>query len=250
MKTGYLLIPVELCKYAISNHKEQEIFTLILLKKLLGGQGYVTKHLKKELSKIESKSLRSIDRYICYLKQECFINFDKKTGLCFIKSWYRIIEMLEIKFQSGVKCYPAKIRDPQAFFAGAVIGRLVNENRQKYKRNNKVAQNRMARASNTDIRFVYQECSNRAFAKICNISLSSAYRLKRKAFNQGYLVLKRNLKPIVIGGRHISLSKIEKKQFMQIYPEYYQVRIIEGKAYSVDSDLVKSLLKFKRSQNY
>ncbi|OAN61022.1 hypothetical protein A8B79_05980 [Balneola sp. EhC07] len=250
MSSGYLLIPVELCKYAITNHIEDPLFTFLLLKKLKPGILKNNTDLKNQLSGIRDNSTKTISRDLKRLIDLNFISLDHKTKLMFIKSWSDILDTIGAKHETGVLINPLKIEDAQAFCAGAVIGRLVNESRQNYKRLSGLTQKRHAGVLTGRNEFVYRELSNRAFAEICEIAVSTAHKLKSKAFRHQYIILKKNKRPIIIGNYHIDLDIESKKEFIVNYPEYSQIVIQDGKAYSVESDLIKSRMIFKKSCNF
>lgn len=247
-RTSYLLVPVELCKFAITEHIESPFHTFLLLKYWSDGYFKIDPDLLDKLAINQDKSTRTVRRYIRKLISVSFITPSKEPHF-HITSWKDIQKRLKINYTTGVKSYPESINDSQAFCAGAVIGRLANERRLKLKVRRKTVQERKTRTPSSAYPS-FQECATRALAQICGISISKAHKLKHKAFSEKYIHLKKNFTPIIIDGVKVKLNKSDLAAFREIYPEHPQVQIRNGYAYSVSSDLVWSKMKYKRSQNF
>ena len=247
-ESPYLLVPVELCKFAISEHIEPQFHTYLLLKYWSEGYCSLKKPLLGQLSRTLHKTPRTVRRHVKTLVDHEFL-FLTGNSQFYIASWKKIQKHFSINYSVGVKSYPDKIVDPRAFCAGAVIGRLVNERRLSRKERPETVQKRKTSIPSPSYPS-YQECATRALANICSISISKAHDLKQRAFSEGYIQLKKNLCPIFIEGVHISLLKNELEAFRNSFPEYSQIQLRKGKAYTVSSDLIWSKMKFKRSQNF
>lgn len=246
-----IVIPVEISHFALSESKEMPVHCFHLLKQETPGYTYLNKRQISVLSGYLNRSDRTVRRYLSYTIKLGWIEPQGKIYV--IKSWKRVFDLMGFRYQVGVEADPTKIDNPQAFYAGIVLGRLANYGR--YKRdgtdNGKSAINRQCASTESD-RPNFFPIADRALASILEISRSKANKLKKLAHKHGYIKLKYNYYPYIIDNKAVQINRSDEALFRKIFDDIGQKMRIgnAGQIFVQDADFVKPELRYKKSRNY
>ncbi|WP_237855778.1 hypothetical protein [Rhodohalobacter sulfatireducens] len=246
-----MIIPVEISHFALSEGKEYPIHCFHLLKHVTPGHTYLNKRQISVLSAYLNRSNRTVRRYLQYLEGIGWIEPNGKVHV--IKSWKKVFHQMGFRYVIGVEINPKIIKNPRAFFAGVVLGRLTNF--QKYKRNSTGKGKTAISSHGGSARPGYSNyfpVADRALASILEISRSKANKLKKLAKLHGYIELKYNFYPYELNGNFIKIDNLDKHLFRKIFEDVgHKMRIDKaGRVTVQDSDLVRANLKYKKSWNY
>lgn len=246
-----IVVPVEISAFALSESKERPIHCFHLLKELTPGYTYLNKRQISNLSAYLKRNDRTVRRYLQYLESIGWIAPNGKVYT--VKSWKRVFQIMGFEYVSGVECNITKVEDPQAFYAGIVLGRLSNF--QRYKRNGSDKEKSAILsqcAPNQSIRSKFFPIADRALAQILDISPSKANKIKKQAYKQGYIDLKYNFYPYQLNGKPLKVTAINKPLFKKIFDDVgHKMRIDKtGRVSIQDSDLIRAKLRYKKSWNY
>lgn len=246
-----MIIPVEIAHFALSKGKEDPVHCFHLLKHETPGHTYLNNRQISVLSAYLNRSHRTVRRHLQYLEKIGWIEPHGKVYI--IKSWQRVFHLMGFQYVIGVEINPTVIKNPQAFFAGVVLGRLTNF--QNYKRNSTgkgksaiLSQGASAKPGYSN----YFPVADRALASILEISHSKANKLKKQAYKNGYIELKYNFYPYELNGNFIKVDNLNKVLFRKIFDDVgHKMRIDKtGRVSVLDSDLIRANLKYKKSWNY
>lgn len=246
-----MIIPVEISHFGLSTGKELPVHCFHILKQETPGHTYLGKRQISDLSAYLSRSHRQVRRYLSYLESIGWIEPNGKVYT--IKSWKRIFKLMGFRYVIGVEFNPLIVKDPQAFFAGIVLGRLTNF--QNYKRSGEgkgktaiSSHGGSAKPGHSN----YFPVADRALASILDISPSKANKLKKLAYKHGYIELKYNFYPYELNGKLIKVDSMNKLLFRKIFDDVgHKMRIDKaGRVSVLDADLIRANLKYKKSWNY
>ena len=238
----YLYLPVDMCAWAISNKFISPFQLYVYLKGACSGKMKINN--RDELESIAEdlgyKSYKSINNNLTKLKQNNWIGYSKKSGYYFIRGLDEIRKTLNLKYRSAARFNMKDILKFKAFIAAVVIGKLANQQKKK-KREKRVTERNMRRSNQITRRSSqYFPVSNIALAKVLNISVSTAFLLKKSAFRADFIDLRKNLTPIAI---QLNCLKHYKKVHEDIA---HKIIVWKGKAYIQESDTVIPKIYFKR----
>lgn len=245
-----IVVPVEIAHYALSEGKEYPIYTYLLLKQETCGMTYLNKRQISLLSTELGRHERTVKRYLNYLESLGWIAPMGKVYV--IKSWKRVFSLMGFKYVSGVEYDVTDVDDPQAFFAGIVIGRLTNfQHYKEGKGKGRSTIHRQCASTRPDLPYFYP-VADRALASILDISRSKARKLKQKAFEAEYINLKHNYRPYKQNDKHVRLKKHDEPLFRSVFDEIGQKMRFsrDGRVFMQDADLIRANLHYKRSRNY
>lgn len=246
-----IVIPVEISAFALSKSKEMPVHCFHILKQQTPGYTYLNKRQISLLSGYLSRGNRTVKRYLSYLENLGWIEPDGKVYV--IKSWKRIFELMDFRYVIGVEANSLAIENPQAFYAGVVLGRLSNFG--KYKREGtgkgKSTISRQCASTRPDLP-QYFPIADRAIASILDISKTKANRLKKLAHKYGYVSLKYNYYPYQPEGYPVQIKRTDEAKFRKIFNDVgFKMRIDNSGNISVmDCDLIKPELRYKKCRNY
>jgi hypothetical protein len=246
-----MIIPVEISRFALSEGKENQIHCYLLLKHETSGHTYLNKRQISVLSAYLDKGEKTIKRYFKYLEGIGWIEPNGKVYI--IKSWKNVFKLMGFRYVIGVEINPTVIKDPKAFFAGVVLGRLTNF--QNYKRNSTGKGKTTISSHGGSARPGYSNyfpVADRALAAILKIGKTKANEVKKLASENGYIELKYNFYPYEINGNPIKIDQQDKQLLRKIFDDIgHKMRVDKsGRVSVLDSDLIRANLKYKKSWNY
>lgn len=244
-----MLVPVEVSAYALSSGKEYAVHCFNLLKQETPGQTYLNRRQISLLSANLNKTQRTVRRYLQYMEGAGWIEPDGRVYI--IKSWKRIFSLMGFQYTMGTEADITKVKNPQAFYAGIVLGRLSNF--QQYKeRAGKGKAAISSHGSSAKPGQSFFPVADRALAEILGISHSKANKLKKLASGSGYIDMRYNFYPYELDGNFIQVDHLNKAMFRQIFDDIgHKMRIDKNGRVSIqDSDLIRANLKYKKSWNY
>ena len=246
-----IVVPVEIAQFALSEGKEYPVHCFNLLKQETPGYTYLNKRQISILSDYLDRSNRTVRRYLSYLQGIGWIAPNGKVHT--IKSWERIFKLMDFKYVAGVEFDVTKVTDPQAFYAGIVLGRLANF--QKYKREGKgegkSASFRQCASTQPSLPHFFP-IADRALASILEISPSKANAIKKAAFKCGYIELKYNYWRYKVNNKPLQINRSDEMMFRRVFDDIGpKIRIDRiGRVFVQDADMVKPNLRYKKSRNY
>lgn len=245
-----IVVPTEISHFALSESKEFPIHCFNLLKQGTSGNTYLNKRQISVLSGYLDRSHRTVRRYLQYLESIGWIAPNGKVYT--VKAWKKVFELMNFKYVTGVEFDVTKINDPQAFFAGIVLGRLANF--QRYKEGTgkgKSASYHQCASTQSGLPNFYP-IADRALASILNIGKTKAHKLKKKAFKHKYIDLKYDFSRYKLNGKPLTIERHDEALFRHVFDEIGQkMRLNRSGIVSIqESDLVKPNLHYKKSRNY
>lgn len=245
-----IMVPVEISHFALSESKEYQIYCYLLLKQQTAGMTYLNKRQISVLSAELGRSDRTVRRYLSYLENIGWIAPQGKVHI--IKSWKKVFDLMDFKYVAGVEYDVTKIDDPQAFFAGIVLGRLANF--QRYKQSKGKGKSTIYRqcASTQPRSANFFPIADRALASILNISKTKAHKLKKNAFKAKYIDLKYDYRRFKLDGKPVTIEKHDEALFRRVFAEIGQKMRLNrsGRVSIQEADLIRPNLHYKRSKNY
>ncbi len=245
-----IIVPVEIADFALSQSKEYPIHCFHLLKQETPGYTYLNKRQISVLSDYLDRSHRTIRRYLKYLEEIGWIVAKGKVYT--VRSWKKVFKRMQFKYVVGVEYDVTKVKDPQAFFAGIVLGRLANFQRYKGGMGNGKSTIKRECASTKPRPPHYFPIADRALSSILQISVGKAKKLKKKAFKQKYIDLKSNYSRYKLRGKPVTIEKHNEAMFRYVFDDIDQKMRIDrtGRVSIQEADLIRPNLHYKKSRNY
>jgi hypothetical protein len=239
----HLLVPLELCFYALRN-KRTRALQLLLYLKIKYNTAFSLEPTKREqiAADLGLGSERTIRNQLRTLLQLNWIGFDKARHIYIIRGFKRIQRDLKMERTTGVVFSKYEILRFKAFACGAVISSLVQaQKRKKWLDARKSGRAIPSGHSSLD----YFEVANEAIAKVLECSTSTASLYKKAAQEAGYISVKRNYHPT-------GVAKSEKKNYLLGRPELVcKARVLDGLVFLQEPDLVKGHILFRsRKKTY
>lgn len=237
MQGQYLLIPVEMCDYALRNKCVREVQLYVYLKSICDGRLLLAKGEFKLVSEdLGLKSVKTIRRHLNALQGKNWIGYSKELECYYIRGFEAIRRMEGFDSRTGAEFDIREIKSIKAFICGAVIGYLVTSQKRKEwltERKNRRSQQVIHSSSK------YYPVAGKALAKILNISISTAHEHKRLAHKAGYVTIKNNRRLVKVDVKYVD-------DYRRSYPDIaHKVRVINDKVFIQEPDKVRSNLRFK-----
>lgn len=186
----YMLIPIEMCKYAITNKFIRPLQLYIYLKtQHVGCFKLELCCLKKIANDIGLKSVKTVKTNLELLIKRNWVGLNNKSGNYFVRGFEAVRRQEGFNYRASAIFYISDIKEIKAFTAGAVISYLVRQQ----KRRDWVA-GRLKRRSlqATQPSSQYYPVAILALAKILNISFAKAHRIRELAAKKGFIFLRQN----------------------------------------------------------
>jgi len=234
----YVFIPVEMCSWAFKNRFVRPFQVYIYLKAHCNGKMKINKvDLYDIAQELELKSGRAIKNNIDLLLEKNWIGYNNNSGYYFIRSFDRIRADNGFKSRTAAEFNSDRILSFKGFIAGAVIGYMINIQRRK----KRVTERNRSRSSPiTRPTSEYFPVASLALAKVLNVSISTAFKLKQLAAREGYILLRHNLKKI-----NVPVS--QKEALKRAFPEVAnRVVVVNGRLAVQLPDTVLQCVRFKR----
>ncbi len=238
LKDRYILIPVEMCSFALSQKFIRPCQLYIYLKSKCSGKIILhKKDLKLIAETLGLSSGRTIQNNLKILRQANWIGYNPKTNIYFIRSFDCVRTQHGFISRSCAEFDKREIKQFKAFLAGAIISNLVNSQRR-----GKWITERQKGRSNQIIRqpSVYFPVANLALAKVLNVSISTAFEFKKLAHKAGYIKLEKNFKDTRVNPK---FAKAYKRNYSEIA---HKIKFHQGKLMIQGIDTVFPCVRFKR----
>jgi hypothetical protein len=234
----YLFIPVEMCSWAIRNKFIRPFQLYIHLKGSCSGKRKISKDdFKRIATDLSLKSYKSVENNLKLLLKRNWIGYSNNSGYYFIRGFDVIRKTHNLRFRSAARFDTDEILKFKAFIAGAVIGHLVNIQRRK----RRVTERKRSRSKQViPPSSEYFPVSCLSVAKILNISISTAHRLKNFARKANYIDLKKNLTPIPVNIKYLKQYKKANEEFA------HKIIVRKRKPYIQEIDTALPKIYFKR----
>lgn len=203
------------------------------------------------------KSHKTIKANLGILIRLNWIGHNPRTGNYFLRSYDKVREMYGFNSRSSVEIGLSDIKTFRAFISGAIISNLVNISRRRA-----LARERNLGCSlhRTNKLPDFFPVANLALSKMLNISISTAWELKRLAHKEGYIILKHNLKELKVDDLKLSreyteglvneiqlISAEHCPTIKKAFPESRErIRVRANHLWLQTPDTVKSQMHFKR----
>ena len=236
---NYSLIPLEIGVYCLKNKLISPFQVYLLLKSKSDGKIKIDNKILKSLaSDLKVDCIRTITNNLKILISLNFIGFDKKSRVYFIRSFDVVSSYLKLKKISRSEFDVRQIVHLRAFLVASVIGYINYKNIQRELRR---GETKFGLSKQTQrIPLSYSPISDSLLANFLEIADSTAFEYKKLAQKAKYIIIKKNIK-------YLNIPKSKKNEYIKGYPENAKkIRIIDGKLALRESDLVISLVRFKR----
>jgi len=227
-------VPVEMCGYALSNKFINPLRLYIYLKGSCQGQIKLGKEDVKIIATELECDPKSIKNNLAKLLKANWIGYNPKSSYYFIRGFEKVRGLHWFDSRSSAEFQKSYLNNFKAFAAGACVGYLANYLRRGAVERNKGRSNHAAPNSEGF------PVSSRLIAKLLNVSLGAAHKIKKDAQQGNFIKVKKNFK-------HTGCSYFEKRSYERTFPETVgRLRNSKGHLVVVDSDLILSVIRFKR----
>ncbi len=226
-------IPLELGNYVISNSLIKPFKLYLILKSRCSGQIKLdTADFEQLATILDYKSIKSIRNNLTILIKLNWVGYNKKSGLYFVRGFDYIRKKHQFNRRTAIFLELSQIIYLQELLLAGLITKLIKNRIRDIIKNVDCK----GRRSNQAFRNIpdFFPISASYLAKILNISINKAFRIKRSAAALKYITIQPNLisTKFAIGSK-LYLNKLE-------YPEANKVRVKKGFLVIQECDLVKA----------
>lgn len=191
-----LIIPVELCKFALSKRKTKEVSLWIFLKSITSGHFLLSEGLVNDcLEKIGWKTIKTFNKHFFWLINHKWISVNSKRESYRLISFSQLSKKLSFKSTTGAIYKKDYISTITGFFSGAVISYCVKRNMRRKGRS-------VLRKHGTRKRRPYPYITNYQLLTFLNIPKSTAQRYKKIAIKTGYVQAFPKLEKLIYSGNN------------------------------------------------
>lgn len=225
MKQTDIYVPKAIAHYALSNKCVSELRLFVYLKMSCSGKLAIDGAYRRKACKDLSISRSTFYRLLNSLKQRDWVCYSKRSGLYFIIGFGRLLKKEGLKGNTTGYFVFEWFDRFKAFLSGLVITYLC--------KHQKKAERKKGRSNKL------WPVASKALALILNIPESTAYYLKKKAWQSDFITKVRNYRNTGISGSYIH-------EFRESYPDLAYKTIIDNKEIKVClPDLVSGFVKCK-----
>ena len=234
----YLLIPIELCSYTITNSFYSPFQLYIHLKSSCSGK---TKLMPNDLKTIAEslgfKSEKTVKNNLNILLQNNWVGFNPKSGMYFIRSFNQVMFQNGFTRRAAAEFDTREIKNLNEFLTAAIIKKLINFKVWKLRE----AERKKGRSRQTSRKFpLFFDIANNYLAKILCISKNKAFRLKENAVETNYRETQK-----VFVKTDITPNQIE--DYLIGYPEVRnKIKVIKKQVYLQGIDKMRSFVLIRR----
>jgi hypothetical protein len=234
-KKKEIKVPVELCFFAIRKKLLPTLKIFLLLKMTSSGKCKLNPKKKQEFSEFCGYcTVRSFNNQLKRLVKLNWIGYSRKAGIYHIRGFENIQRQNHLYKSTG---FWFVIQDMQCFdgvIYGAVIGYLSKNQGWKQRTDPERGRSKQLLCKTPG----FYPISNRALAKILNISISTASTIKKRAEEEDCISIKR--KRINEPATHGVYERLKEE-----YPEkFFAPIILKHRLYQRFPDLIKANLKY------
>jgi hypothetical protein len=241
MNGSFLNVPVELCKYALTNHKVNQVKLYVYLKTICSGHFKVNKNLIAIVCKeLKLKSGKTFKSNLNWLLEENWITVNSKSKSYRIIGFRQLAKKLEFNSATGALFDPPEFEKFRAFLIGAVISY-----HSKWKRR-KAWQSGLLEGSPRKSCKPPSDPSDFAclyLAKILNVSKTTASKYKVIAEKAGYIKIEKCFSQIDVPISQLPLLKKYSDKSIE------KIRSINGKVCLQEADKIYPSIHLRRKSN-
>ncbi len=242
----YIFVPIGLASVALSEKLFRPFQLYVFLKTKCSGKLRIDNRLLKEIgSNLGLKSERAVKNNLKILIKKNWIGYNKKSKYYFIRSFNYLCQLEQVKRKTAAEFNPKHIKHFKAFLAGSNICSLVNHQRWKQRKLERLngGSNQRFRKSTK-----YYPVACKALAKCLKISISTAFEWKGLAVKRKYVLVKKNFKPFMFE-RKKPISAVFKNQLKRALPNCaHLVRVKKGNLFEQDIDTFYPCIRLKRKR--
>ena len=193
-----ILIPVELCKFALSQRKTREVALWIFLKSVTSGHFLLSKELTASIcDTFNYNTKKTFKKHLNWLVRKRWITINGKTGSHRIISMNQLSKNYRFVSRSCGIFNTDEFNTITGFFAGTVITYLKRIRGQSAQRKHEARKY-----------CPYPYVTNNRVAKFLRVPRSSAIRYKKKAISDGYIAAKHRYEKLLLPGSDYNFHKM------------------------------------------
>jgi len=197
-----ILIPVELCKFALSQKKSREVALWLFLKRVTSGHFLLDNELiKTSCETLNYKTKKTFRKHLNWLKRKKWITINGKTGSHRIISMDQLSRKYSFVSRSCGIFNTAEFQTIRAFFVGTVITYL------KRTRGHSAQRKHGARKY-----CPYSFVTNDRLANFLGVPRSTAIRFKKQAVAAGYIQTKHHFEKLLLPVSDYNFYKVYGKK--------------------------------------
>ncbi|MDX2068374.1 MAG: hypothetical protein SFV55_08100 [Haliscomenobacter sp.] len=258
-----IYVPFSLCDLVVTDKFFAPFRLYLFLKSTSYGQLKITLAKKQELAAALHVTVRTINNLLHQLQERNWIGHNTRTGWYFVRGFMKIGQLEGLTGKQAVELDVHKDLSSkekfQAFVVGAIIGRFARSSRYKWreqhKRGSEYNKGNSKHNPQTAPSFFPVSCESIRMAKDPvhppRMSLSTAWKYKQLAHKYGFIDLKQNLVRLPLGKDESECDAPFAGAYKKANPEVAdRVRIIDGKVYLQEPDLVQERMRFVRKWKF
>jgi len=233
------MIPYEMCLLALKSRHVRLLQLYVYLKFNCSGKIRLNKEfLEKVRIDLGLKSIRTITDCLKELQEKRWITYSNRSRFYFVKGFDEIRKLNGLYFKTSAEFCLDDIKKLKEFLTAVVIGSLINTQK---RRAWAVELKKGSSKTPTYVRSSkYYPIANKALSDILEVSISTAFEMKKAAKKCGFISIKENHK--VFTSINPNYSRLLKK-YGDIPP--HLIRYSKGELYLPGPDLVSSKIHFK-----
>ena len=233
-----LLVPIDLCFYAVQNRCIRMVQVYVHLKSISSGKVRLdNSELKKIVKELGIRSTKTLKKWLEELITLNWVGHNRKSGVYFIRGFENIRAINEFdRTISAVFNNP--ITQFRPFVVGAVIGYLAHY---QFRKKEFVRKRRRTNQNSNDSKR-YQPVATIALAKILGVSLRTAHQYKQLAFKAGFIDLKKNFE----AAGSFKVNEVDLLRKYSHSKEANAVRVVGNNLVKFKPDLIASNIRFKQ----
>ncbi len=200
----YLSIPVELCKYAIKEHKVNQLRLYVFLKSKCSGQIKLPKErIDSYCLELGYKSTKTFKNNLNWLIMHKWITVNTKSGNYRIKGFLELSNKLMFCSVKGAIFEPLDFSKFKAFVSGAVITYYMKQKSRYNKKRSEllIGSSRKYRSKKP----AFYSLPHTYLAKVLNLSKSAAKKHRDSAINFNFINSLHKFKQLYIPKKEILL---------------------------------------------
>ncbi len=233
-------IPYEMCLGALVCRHVRLLQLYVYLKLQCSGKIRIDKELMEKIRiDLGLKSIRTITDCLRELQKKGWITYSKASGFYFIKGFDEIRKLNGFYRRAGVEFSIDDIKQFKEFLTAVIIGSLIHT--QKRRAQAVELKQGSSKTPACVLSSKYYPVANEALASILNVSISTAFELKKASKKCGFIAIKKNLQ--VLPGISPNLSR-EFKKYGDI--PIHLIRYSNHKICVQGPDLLRSKIHFAK----
>ncbi|MDX9882589.1 MAG: hypothetical protein RBS73_11025 [Prolixibacteraceae bacterium] len=181
MKENYLNIPIELCRYALSERCIKQVSLWIYLKSVTSGHFILHDELKQNILKVMGfKTSTTFKKHLKWLVEKKWITVNSIRESYRLISFSQLAGKLHFTNKQAAIFYPEMVHSIKGFCAGTVITYLANKNMRRLRRSASLKHE-------ARMYYPYPHVTIYALSKFLSVPRSTAQRYKGIAKKNGFI---------------------------------------------------------------